>query len=84
MNRQEVLLFKFLRSELWGEGFDMKLSPQEGTEVLGLAAEQTVFGLVFNAMVANQVQLERDVLVKRTASSAFRRLKKSIAEDAAR
>ena len=62
MNRLEVLLFKFLRSELWGEGFDMKLSPQEGTEVLGLAAEQTVFGLVFNAMVTNQVQLDRDAL----------------------
>lgn len=67
MNRLEELLFKFLRSELWGEYFDQELSAKEGADVLKLAMEQTVSGLVFNAMVTSQVQLDRKVIFRSLA-----------------
>lgn len=67
MNRLRDLLFKYLRSELWGENFDQELNPKEGEEVLDLAAEQTVFGLVFNAMVTSHVQLDRKVIFRSLA-----------------
>lgn len=44
------LLFKILKSVLWGENYDGQLSAKEFHGVLSLAEEQTVFGLVMNAM----------------------------------
>lgn len=67
MNKSEKLLCKLLRSELWGECFEQELSSQEGNDVLKLAKEQTVFGLVFNAMVANRVKLDRQVIFRSLA-----------------
>ena len=67
MRKSEKILFDLLRCELWGDKFDLDVTPQEVGEVLKVAKAQTVFGLVFNALVANQVKLDKKVLFKAIA-----------------
>lgn len=43
-------LFSLLRSALWGEPFQGEVSKQEFAQILKLAKEQTVTGLVFNVL----------------------------------
>ena len=43
-------LFSLLRSSLWGEAFQGEVSKEEFARVLKLAKEQTVYGLVFDAI----------------------------------
>ncbi len=67
MRKSEDILFNLLRCELWGDKFDLDVTPQEIGEVLKVAKAQTVFGLVFNALVTNQVKLDKKVLFKAIA-----------------
>ena len=67
MRKSEDILFNLLRCELWGDKFDLDVTPQEIGEVLKVAKAQTVFGLVFNALVANQVKYDKKVLFKAIA-----------------
>lgn len=67
MNRREEILCSLLRFELWGEPFTQEASPQELADVLRIAKQQTVFGLVFNAVVTNQLKLDKQVLFKALA-----------------
>lgn len=67
MSKSEEVLFRLLQCELWGDKFDLDVTPQEIGEVLKLAKAQTVFGLVFNALVTNQVKLDKKALFKAIA-----------------
>ena len=67
MSKSEEVLFRLLQCELWDDKFDLDVTPQEIGEVLKLAKAQTVFGLVFNALVTNQVKLDKKVLFKAIA-----------------
>jgi len=67
MRRSEEILFNLLRCELWDEKFDQETTSQEIEEVLNVAKAQTVFGLVFNALVTNQVKLDKKALFKAIA-----------------
>ena len=67
MSKSEEVLFRLLQCELWDDKFDLDVTPQEIGEVLKLAKAQTVFGLVFNALVTNQVKLDKNVLFKAIA-----------------
>ena len=67
MSKSEEVLFRLLQCELWGNKFDQDVTSQEIEEVLKLAKAQTVFGLVFNALVTNQVKLDKKVLFKAIA-----------------
>lgn len=44
------LMFLLLRSALWGETFQGEVSKDEFAQVLKLAKEQTIYGLVFDAL----------------------------------
>ena len=48
--KNDEILFSLLRSALWGEEFREKLSQEEFSQVLRLAKEQTVVGLVFDIL----------------------------------
>lgn len=56
-------LFSLLRSALWGEAFRGEVSKDEFTQVLKLAKEQTVLGLVFDVL--------KDVKVEGTLSKSL-------------
>ena len=45
-----ALLFSLLRTALWGDVFQNKVSEEDFTQVLKLAKEQTVLGLVFDVL----------------------------------
>lgn len=55
MNLRDLFL-KILGCSLWGEAFDGQLSIKEFREVLSLAEEQTVFGLVLDALKDARVE----------------------------
>jgi hypothetical protein len=44
------MLFSLLRSALWGEAFRGEVSKDEFAQVLKVAKEQTVLGLVFDVL----------------------------------
>ena len=55
------LLFEILRSELWGTSLSFsQLSHNEFEELMEMAGEQTVTGLVGDSLIKNGVKLERE------------------------
>jgi len=67
----EKELFEILRSELWGTGLSFsQLSHSEFEELMALAGEQTVTGLVGDCLIKNNIKLERE-----DALSLFAKLK---------
>ena len=55
------LLFEILRSELWGTSLSFsQLSHHEFEELMEMAGEQTVTGLVGDSLIKNGVKLERE------------------------
>lgn len=67
----EEKLFEILRSELWGTGLSFsQLSHSEFEELMALAGEQTVTGLVGDCLIKNNIKLERE-----DALSLFAKLK---------
>ena len=57
----EKKLFEILRSELWGTGLSFsQLSHSEFEELMALAGEQTVTGLVGDCLIKNNIKLERE------------------------
>ena len=55
------LLFEILRGELWGTGLSFsQLSHTEFEELMALAGEQTVTGLVGDCLIKNNIKLERE------------------------
>jgi len=67
----EKKLFEILRSELWGTGLSFsQLSHLEFEELMALAGEQTVTGLVGDCLIKNNIKLERE-----DALSLFAKLK---------
>ena len=57
----ENYLFELLRSELWGTGLSFsQLSHTEFEELMALAGEQTVTGLVGDCLIKNNIKLERE------------------------
>ena len=59
--RCESLLFELLRGELWGTGLSFsQLSHSEFEELMALAGEQTVTGLVGDCLIKNNIKLERE------------------------
>ena len=59
--RCESLLFEILRSELWGTSLSFsQLSHNEFEELMEMAGEQTVTGLVGDSLIKNGVKLERE------------------------
>ena len=57
----ENYLFELLRSELWGTELSFsQLSHSEFEELMALAGEQTVTGLVGDCLIKNNIKLERD------------------------
>ena len=53
-------LFSLIRSALWGYAFQDKVSQEEFTEVMCMAKEQTVYGLVFDALSQQSVKGQYD------------------------
>ena len=67
----ENILFEILRGELWGTGLSFsQLSHSEFEELMALAGEQTVTGLVGDCLIKNNIKLERE-----DALSLFAKLK---------
>ena len=67
----EKKFFEILRSELWGTGLSFsQLSHSEFEELMALAGEQTVTGLVGDCLIKNNIKLERE-----DALSLFAKLK---------
>lgn len=67
----EKKLFEILRSELWGTELSFsQLSHSEFEELMALAGEQTVTGLVGDCLIKNNIKLERE-----DALSLFAKLK---------
>ena len=67
----EKKLFEILRGELWGTGLSFsQLSHSEFEELMALAGEQTVTGLVGDCLIKNNIKLERE-----DALSLFAKLK---------
>lgn len=67
----EKKLFEILRSELWGTDLSFsQLSHSEFEELMALAGEQTVTGLVGDCLIKNNIKLERE-----DALSLFAKLK---------
>ena len=61
MGRGGSLLFEILRGELWGTGLSFsQLSHTEFEELMALAGEQTVTGLVGDCLIKNNIKLERE------------------------
>jgi hypothetical protein len=61
MGRGGSLLFEILRGELWGTGLSFsQLSHTEFEELMEMAGEQTVTGLVGDCLIKNNIKLERD------------------------
>ena len=59
--RCESLLFELLRAELWGTSLSFsQLSHNEFEELMEMAGEQTVTGLVGDSLIKNGVKLERE------------------------
>lgn len=57
----EEKLFEILRGELWGTALSFsRLSHEEYEELMALAEEQTVTGLVGDCLIKNGVKLERE------------------------
>lgn len=57
----ESLLFELLRAELWGTSLSFsQLSHSEFEELMEMAGEQTVTGLVGDSLIKNGVKLERE------------------------
>ena len=57
----EKKLYEILRSELWGTGLSFsQLSHSEFEELMALAGEQTVTGLVGDCLIKNNIKLERE------------------------
>lgn len=57
----EKKLFEILRSELWGTELSFsQLSHSEFEELMALAGEQTVTGLVGDCLIKNNIKLERE------------------------
>ena len=57
----EKKLFEILRSELWGTGLSFsQLTHSEFEELMALAGEQTVTGLVGDCLIKNNIKLERE------------------------
>ena len=57
----ENYLFELLRSELWGTGLSFsQLLHTEFEELMEMAGEQTVTGLVGDCLIKNNIKLERD------------------------
>ena len=60
LGRCESLLFELLRAELWGTSLSFsQLSHNEFDELMEMAGEQTVTGLVGDSLIKNGVKLER-------------------------
>lgn len=62
MNRTEDILCKLLNAELWGENFELEVTPQELSSVLKVAEQQTVFSLVFNSLAKSILRLDKNIL----------------------
>ena len=61
MGRGGSLLFELLRGELWGTGLSFsQLSHTEFEELMEMAGEQTVTGLVGDCLIKNNIKLERE------------------------
>ena len=61
MGRGGSLLFELLRGELWGTELSFsQLSHSEFEELMALAGEQTVTGLVGDCLIKNNIKLERE------------------------
>ena len=59
--RCESLLFELLRAELWGTSLSFsQLSHNDFEELMEMAGEQTVTGLVGDCLIKNGVKLERE------------------------
>ena len=57
----ENYLFELLRGELWGTGLSFsQLSHTEFEELMEMAGEQTVTGLVGDCLIKNNIKLERE------------------------
>ena len=57
----ESLLFELLRAELWGTSLSFsQLSHNDFDELMEMAGEQTVTGLVGDSLIKNGVKLERE------------------------
>lgn len=61
------VLFPLLRNELWGGHFNQEIDNQDLKIVLRISREQTVFGLVFNALQANHIILNRKLAIQAIA-----------------
>ena len=61
MGRGGSLLFEILRGELWGTGLSFsQLSHTEFEELMEMAGEQIVTGLVGDCLIKNNIKLERE------------------------
>ena len=61
MGRGGSLLFELLRGELWGTELSFsQLSHTEFEELMEMAGEQTVTGLVGDCLIKNNIKLERE------------------------
>jgi len=61
MGRGGSLLFELLRGELWGTKLSFsQLSHTEFEELMEMAGEQTVTGLVGDCLIKNNIKLERE------------------------
>ena len=61
MGRGGALLFELLRGELWGTELSFsQLSHTEFEELMEMAGEQTVTGLVGDCLIKNNIKLERE------------------------
>lgn len=64
VNKNEVLFFSLLRNALWNttEDFPEKIAPETSGALLRLAEEQTVSGLIIDALIRNDIHMEQQTV----------------------
>lgn len=64
MNRNEQLFFTLLRIALWKitEDLPKKIAPGTSSAILRLAEEQTVSGLIIDALIHNDIRMEQQTV----------------------
>ena len=67
MSRREEIFYKVLalvRNELWGEALTCEIASEEVEDILKMAREQAVSGLVANAIVRNHLPIGEDLTME--------------------
>ena len=70
MNRNEQLFFTLLRIALWKitEDLPKKIAPGTSSAILRLAEEQTVSGLIIDALIRNDIRMEQQTVFEAFAT----------------